>query len=481
MKINIQNTKRPIIKVLGVGGGGSNAVSFMHTQGIVGVDFAICNTDIQAMELSEVPVKIQLGLNTTEGMGAGSEPEIGRQACLESIEDIRRYLAEGTKMLFITAGMGGGTGTGAAPVIAQLARELDILTVGIVTTPFTFEGGKRAKYGLDGLEEMKKHVDSIIVVSNDKLIEMFGSMKYRQAFSQADNVLATAAKGIAEIITIPGIVNVDFRDVRTIMKDSGVAIMGIGVGEGENRARLAIDSALNSPLLESNNIRGATDILVNITSGEDEVSMEEIAIINDFIQEEAGYGTNLVMGQCFDESLTNEVKVTLIATGFNRQKQATVAQRPSQNTAVSVPNMPTEEVRLDEEITISLDDEYQDELRLSERLKTIEKLRSPQSFTTLDPHIKSELVVTNAVGNPEAPFNHDRSRREELRNQNPKLSSNQVIYDMEREPSYKRRGIVLDDVTVIKDDAHQSRIFFSENDDHGIQEMNPRFKRTWED
>ena len=266
----------PIIKVIGVGGGGSNAVTHMYKQGIVGVDFAICNTDNQAMENSPVPTKIRLGPNLTEGRGAGSKPNVGKLACEESIEEVKRYIENNCKMLFITAGMGGGTGTGAAPIIARTAREMNILTVGIVTLPFTFEGNKRTSQGFEGLNELKNSVDTLIIISNDKLRQIHGNLSLSDAFSKADNVLTTAAKGIAEIITVPGYVNVDFEDVNTVMRGSGVAIMGTGLAEGNDRARIAVDQALHSPLLEDNNINGAKHILLNITSGLKEVTMDEI-------------------------------------------------------------------------------------------------------------------------------------------------------------------------------------------------------------
>jgi cell division protein FtsZ len=257
MMFDLPRDESPIIKVIGVGGGGSNAVTHMYNQGIVGVDFAICNTDSQAMDISPVPSKIQLGPNLTEGRGAGSKPDVGKRACEESIEEVKQYLTNNCKMLFITAGMGGGTGTGAAPIIAKTAQEMGILTVGIVTLPFTFEGRRRTSQGMQGLAELKSSVDTLIVVSNDKLRQIHGNLSLSDAFSQADDILSTAAKGIAEIITVPGYVNVDFEDVNTVMRASGVAIMGTASAEGDDRAKRAVDDALHSPLLEDNDIRGA--------------------------------------------------------------------------------------------------------------------------------------------------------------------------------------------------------------------------------
>ncbi|MCL4164794.1 UNVERIFIED_CONTAM: hypothetical protein GTU68_053208, partial [Idotea baltica] len=288
----------------------------MFRQGIIGVDFAICNTDNQSMESSPVHTKIQLGPMLTEGRGAGSKPSVGKQACIESIDEVKQFLDHGTRMLFITAGMGGGTGTGAAPIIAQTARELGVLTVGIVTIPFTFEGRKRECQAHEGLEDMKKNVDALIVVSNDKLREIHGNLVLSEAFSKADNILTTAAKGIAEIITVPGYVNVDFEDVNTVMRESGVAIMGTATAEGDERAKQAVTEALNSPLLEENDIRGARHILLNITSGTREVTMDEIFEITNYVQEEAGFGTDLIWGNCTDETLKDQICVTVIATGF---------------------------------------------------------------------------------------------------------------------------------------------------------------------
>jgi len=313
--------KSSIIKVIGVGGGGGNAVNHMYKQGITGVDFIICNTDAQALELSPIPNKVQLGASLTEGMGAGSIPEVGKNSAIENIDDIKTMLGANTKMLFITAGMGGGTGTGASPIIAKAARELDILTVGIITTPFSFEGKRRKMQAEEGMEEFKKYVDSFLVISNDRLRQIFGNLTLGSAFAQADNILTTAAKGIAEIITLPGYINVDFKDVRTVMKDSGVSIMGSSAAEGENRALKAVEGALSSPLLKDNEIEGARYILLNISSGEKEVTMDEVSIITDYIQEEAGLAADLIWGNCRDESLGEKLSVTIIATGFQTRDE----------------------------------------------------------------------------------------------------------------------------------------------------------------
>jgi len=313
--------KSSIIKVIGVGGGGGNAVNHMYRQGIAGVDFIICNTDAQALEFSPIPNKVQLGASLTEGMGAGSIPEVGKNSAIENIDDIKAMLGSTTKMLFITAGMGGGTGTGASPIIAQAAKELDILTVAIITTPFSFEGKRRKMQAEDGLDELKKYVDSYLVISNDRLREIFGNLTLGSAFAQADDILTTAAKGIAEIITVPGYINVDFKDVRTVMKDSGVSIMGSFACEGENRALMAVEGALASPLLKDNEIEGARYILLNISSGLREVTMDEVAIITDYIQDKAGLSADLIWGNCIDENLGDKLSVTIIATGFQTTEQ----------------------------------------------------------------------------------------------------------------------------------------------------------------
>jgi cell division protein FtsZ len=316
-----QSSNNSIIKVIGVGGGGSNAVNHMYHQGIKGVEFMVCNTDNQALALSPVPHRLQLGRNLTEGRGAGSMPEVGRQAALESIEDIRQYFSDGTKMVFITAGMGGGTGTGAAPVIAKLAREMGILTVGIVTVPFSFEGKKRKEHAENGIQNLKEYVDTMLLISNDRLREMYGNLSLRHAFGKADDILTTAAKGIAEIITVPGYINVDFEDVKTVMTNGGSAIMGAAISEGENRALRAAQEVLNSPLLNDSDIRGAKHVLIYISYGTDELQMDEMTEITDFVQEAAGMSANMIWGTGYDETLGNAICVTLIATGFTKEER----------------------------------------------------------------------------------------------------------------------------------------------------------------
>jgi cell division protein FtsZ len=310
-----------VIKVIGVGGGGSNAINHMFQQGIKGVDFVICNTDAQALQNSGVPNKIQLGVNLTEGLGAGANPDIGEQAAKESMEEIRRMLDTNTKMVFITAGMGGGTGTGAAPVIARIAKEMDILTVGIVTMPFQFEGKIRIAQAQKGIENLRDHVDSLVVINNNKLREVYGNLGFKAGFSKADEVLSTASRGIAEVITHHYTQNIDLRDAKTVLSNSGTAIMGSSTASGTNRATEAIMKALDSPLLNDNKITGAKNVLLLIVSGAQEITIDEIGEINDHIQNEAGHGANIIMGVGEDEELQESISVTIIATGFNVDQQ----------------------------------------------------------------------------------------------------------------------------------------------------------------
>ncbi len=316
MNFDLPVERSSIIKVIGVGGGGSNAVNHMFEQGIKDVNFMVCNTDAQALENSPVLVKIQIGESITEGRGAGNKPEVGRQSALENIDDVMAVVSNNTKMVFITAGMGGGTGTGAAPVIAKACREVGILTVAIVTIPFKFEGKKRIIQAVEGIKELRSHVDTLLVINNEKLREVYGDLKLSEAFAIADNVLAKAARGIAEIITVHGYINVDFADVETVMANSGVAMMGSGEAEGENRAAEAIEAAVSSPLLNSNDITGAKSILLNISSGVNEISMDEVGEITDYINSTVIDDVMIIWGTCQDETLGNKVSITIIATGF---------------------------------------------------------------------------------------------------------------------------------------------------------------------
>ena len=330
ISFDLPKNQSNVIKVIGVGGGGSNAINHMFKQGIKGVDFVVCNTDSQALQNSPVPNKIQLGVSLTEGLGAGANPEVGQQSAIESIAEIEKMLDTNTKMIFITAGMGGGTGTGAAPIIAKLAKERDILTVGIVTIPFQFEGKNRSDQALAGVDRLRKQVDSLIVINNNKLREVYGNLGYKSGYSKVDEVLATAARGIAEVISQHYIQNIDLRDAKTVLANSGTAIMGSAVASGEGKAKKAITSALDSPLLNDNKITGAKQVLLLIVSGvgeENEVSIDEISEINEYIQNEAGYSANIIMGLGEDEKLENSISVTVIATGFNIEQQAEIVNQ----------------------------------------------------------------------------------------------------------------------------------------------------------
>ena len=367
---------KSIIKVIGVGGGGSNAVNHMCNSGIKDVEFVVCNTDSQALQSSPVANKLQIGIDLTKGLGAGANPEKGRNAAIESKEDIREMLSEDTKMVFVTAGMGGGTGTGAAPVIAQVAKELDILTVGIVTAPFGFEGRKKMNQANEGIRLLKQHCDTVLVVLNDKIKEMFGNLPISEAFGKADNVLTTAAKGIAEIITVPGHVNVDFEDVKTVMKDAGAAVMGSARASGESRARRAAEMALNSPLLNNQNILGAEKILLSIMSGEDaELQMDELADITDYMQEFAGDEAEVIFGHGVDSSLGENISVTVIATGFASDEDMQLKMRKQQP---KIDSMELLKAEIQQEV------ELEDRDGVQKKVYDLESSREINQFTLFD-------------------------------------------------------------------------------------------------
>lgn len=485
MTIDFPQGESPIIKVIGVGGGGSNAVNHMYKQGIVGVDFAICNTDHQAMEMSPVPTKMQLGPNLTEGRGAGSKPNVGAMACEESIEEVRKYLNNNCRMLFVTAGMGGGTGTGAAPIIAKTAREMGILTVGIVTLPFTFEGRRRATNGMEGLNELKENVDTLIIVSNDKLRQIHGNLNLSEAFAKADDILTTAAKGIAEIITVPGYVNVDFEDVNTVMRESGVAIMGTASADGDDRARQAVDQALHSPLLEDNDIRGARHILLNITSGTREVTMDEIFEITEFVQEEAGYGTDLIWGNCYDESLGDKLSVTVIATGFGEKKSIHTASgtdrkvvlldddKPRQNQ----PRVSLEDITGESDpVGFSKDNrgtttfEFEDLEEAKARLRSRTRDDDQRSFR--NSYLQNEEEARREAQRRELE-SRDAERRAALANRAelPKLSNPKVVNELESQPAYLRRNIQLENVAP-SDQLEMSRWSISDDEEMPLRRDN---------
>ncbi len=411
MQFEIPKERPSIIKVIGIGGGGSNAVNHMFHNVIRGVEFLVCNTDHQALEISPVPNKIQLGPSLTEGRGAGSLPEVGKNAAIENLDDIRKALSGHTKMVFITAGMGGGTGTGAAPIIAGVAREMGILTVAIVTMPFSFEGKKRKQQAESGIEELKKNVDTLLVICNDKLREIHGNLKLAEAFSYADNVLATAAKSIAEIISVTLHINVDFADVQTVMKESGVAIMGSATASGENRALRAVESALDSPLLNDNNIEGARYILLNITSGSEEVTMDEMGEITDFIQQQAGQSAEVIMGVGTDSKLEKDICVTIIATGF-KTKNKIEAEKPIEKkvyklTDYMVPEKEVKQEIKEEEIKIVqtnepfiINCEIEEEKIIEEDKVYLEEIPEPVLISPLpvEDEIEEEILPVDFEG-----------------------------------------------------------------------------------
>tara|TARA_R110002050_G_scaffold78910_1_gene168716 strand:+ start:7298 stop:9325 length:2028 start_codon:yes stop_codon:yes gene_type:complete len=400
MPFDLPKNRSSVIKVIGVGGGGSNAVNHMYAAGINGVDFVVCNTDSQALENSPVPNKIQLGLSLTEGLGAGANPEVGEQSAEESISEITKILESSTKMVFITAGMGGGTGTGAAPVIAKKAKELGILTVGIVTSPFSFEGKVRQEQAEKGIEILRQGVDSLVVINNNKLRDVYGNLGFKAGFAKADEVLATAARGIAEVITHHYTQNIDLRDAKTVLANSGTAIMGAAKASGENRAKEAISGALDSPLLNDNHIRGAKNVLLLIVSGREEITIDEIGEVNDHIQNEAGGRANIIMGIGEDESLGDEIAITIIATGFNAEQQSQVIGKSpakivhpledDQAISTSLYNKP---VSMDDEDDFLLDSELErasaEEQKQSQQIYLFDDFEEPKNEQS--PSAKEEI------------------------------------------------------------------------------------------
>ena len=422
ISFDLPKNQSNVIKVIGVGGGGSNAINHMFRQGIKGVDFIICNTDSQALQNSAVPNKIQLGVNLTEGLGAGANPEVGQQSAIESISDIEKMLDSNTKMVFITAGMGGGTGTGAAPVIAQLAKERDILTVGIVTIPFQFEGKVRAEQALLGVEKLRKQVDSLIVINNNKLREVYGNLGFKAGFSKADEVLATASRGIAEVITHHYTQNIDLKDAKTVLSNSGTAIMGSATATGENRAKEAIISALDSPLLNDNKITGAKNVLLLIVSGSNEITIDEIGEISDYIQTEAGFNANIIMGVGEDETLGESIAVTIIATGFNIEQQNEIVNTEpakifhsldgEQTLQRDLTNKTVETFQFNTEQTTSIPEQkVVFELIEEEIIPVQEPAINENELLIISEFIKN-LDVTFEIVSPEKPLNHSVSTPE---------------------------------------------------------------------
>jgi cell division protein FtsZ len=460
MNFDLPAKKSSIIKVIGVGGGGSNAVNHMYRQGITDVDFVICNTDLQALEASPVPVKIQLGPTISEGRGAGNRPDRGRQAAVESLDQITEVLSHNTKMVFITAGMGGGTGTGAAPIIAQEAQQLGILTVGIVTIPFLFEGKKRLTQAIDGLEELRKNVDALLVINNEKFREIYGDLEMAEAFTKADDILTIAAKGIAEIITVPGLVNVDFEDVYTVMHKSGVALMGSAAASGDNRAIVAIQEALSSPLLNNNDIHGATNILLNITSGKMGIKIDEMTQITDYLQDEAGQTADIIWGANIDKSLDDQIYVTVIATGFSTdvipelyarkipdiikhdlESSKKPVQAPKTDTTVGKPEIPSEP------LMIVPDDEGNEEIDRYALDEANTEFEVPEIALGRKTPERQQVSQTDTM--PQSDYFRN------LRN----------IEEMERVPAFKRRKTVFDKTPAAVKEEEISRYTLSEDED----------------
>ncbi len=489
IKFDLPKNQSSIIKVIGVGGGGSNAVNHMFRQGIEGVDFFVCNTDAQALDASPVPNKIQLGVNLTDGRGAGSIPEVGRKAAIEDIDRIKEAYGSNTKMVFITAGMGGGTGTGAAPVIAKASKEMGVLTVGIVTIPFSFEGRKRRQQAEEGIRELASGVDTLLIISNDRLRELYGNLSVSEAFAKADNVLTTGAKGIAEIITLTGNINVDFADVRTVMSDSGVAIMGSGSAEGESRAINAIETALSSPLLNDNQINGAKNILLNITSGKEEVLMDEITEITDYIQNEAGSSAEIIWGLGKDDSLEAKISVTLVATGFDTssnlydidykpaavrkvmklKEDGTKADTPEKSEELPFVKNRTEA----EDVHVNQTSENQErQSGNTEKRTSMIPEKSIQEFQTkIASHgaeALQEMPYCNKELSAEEKQQRIQNREERLKSLSLQLKTPDGLTELERLPAYVRRNVNLNPVPA-SNESQISRFTLQESDDNKTQ------------
>ncbi len=446
----MEKTPGAAIKVIGVGGGGGNAVNHMFKHGIRDVDFVICNTDAQAMEASAIRTRVQLGASLTEGRGAGNKPEVGRQAAIENIEDVKKTLSENTKMVFVTAGMGGGTGTGAAPVIAQCCKEQGYLTVAIVTIPFRNEGKRRIKQAYEGIKELATYVDSLLVINNERIREMFGDFGISEAFSKADNVLSTAAKGIAEIITVPGYINVDFADVETVMRKSGMAVMGTGVSDEEDRAEDAVRKALNSPLLNDNEIRGARNILVNINSGNKEVTMDEVGRITDYVQNMAGFDADLIWGNGTDESLGEKLSVTVIATGFPTSIISELSEQ-SQRKVVS-------HTLEKETVSVTKDEHLSEQKNEDKRSQSTFEFNVENNSKNDDDEFESLYPITSRE--------RDSTEKEIDVNDYANLSDDDVD-ELENVPAFKRRNIRINDPKYKRD-----RSGYSVDRDNRISDRN---------
>ena len=465
MNFDLPPERSSVIKVIGVGGGGSNAVNHMFKKGIQDVNFIVCNTDAQALHNSPVAVKLQLGDELTEGRGAGGKAEIGREAALESIDRIKEVLSSNTNMIFITAGMGGGTGTGAAPVIASAAKEMGILTVAIVTIPFRFEGPERINQAIDGINELKDHVDSLLVINNEKLREIYGNLTVSKSFEKADDVLAIAARGIAEIITVHGYINVDLADVQTVMSNSGVAIMGSATSTGEERARLAIEEALTSPLLNNNDIEGARSVLLNITSGSEEITMDEVSEITDYVVSATSRDTTLIWGIGNDESLGEQISVTIIATGFRMN---------------SIPEL---YVGKKQKHFVPLRDSGKDAESKEERSNAVPHQGS-LSFGVKDKEDSEEYILMeqSEESDPESREKKLADRVRSLRETHEKLkergylssSGDDEIEELENVPAYVRKKIPIDQQKHSDDqEVSRYRLTDEQGDDEGGPKLRP--------
>lgn len=466
MHFELPVNKSSIIKVLGVGGGGSNAVNHMFRQGIKDVDFIVCNTDAQALANSPVPVKIQLGASLTEGRGAGNKPETGKQAAIESLDDLTEVLSSNTRMLFITAGMGGGTGTGATPVIARAARELGILTVAIVTIPFKNEGPRRINQALEGIGNLEEHVDSLLVINNEKIREIYGDLRLSEAFSRADNVLAVAAKGIAEIITVHGFINVDFADVQTVMTNSGVAILGTGTAQGENRAIEAVKAALNSPLLNDNDIKGAKNILLNVISGSNEVTMDEIGQIIDFVKDCTGINTDLIWGNGTDDNLGSNISVTIIATGFGANSIPELYMRKRHLERIPLNDKPIKSNDDDAEFVlkdVSVKDSYSD--YPSQRTIEFDLTAVDDDMFGNISRVKKPIDAKKASER----VNIIKRTHEELKDLNNNANQTEEdIEELENTPAYKRKELKIE-MPKHSDETKISRYSLSDDDEEHVK------------
>jgi cell division protein FtsZ len=471
--------RKPIIKVIGVGGGGSNAVNSMYKHGIQDVAFVVCNTDEQALKNSPIQHKLQIGINLTSGLGAGANPEVGKNAAIESKEEIEALLNDGTKMLFVTAGMGGGTGTGAAPVIASIANKLGILTVGIVTLPFGFEGKRKLLQAQAGIKELRQHCDTVLVILNDRLRQVLGNLSIGNAFSQADNVLTTAAKSIAEIITVPGYVNVDFEDVKTVMKKAGAAVMGSGQAEGENRARKAAELALTSPLLDYKDIHGAKKILLSIVSGQEaEMHMDELAIITDYIQEQVGEDAEMIFGHGSDKQLKESIRVTVIATGFEDKGDEEVQNF---NTPTKTGHKPNTGKVSQGHLFSGFSPIEEEENRPGESKYKYDITKRPTTHSTVKNTPRKTAATTRPTSNiPSLPFDMLEEKKQLLRERAQdrvrKLAQQQANNLSEESlkeyldvPAYLRRDVQLEDMPNIAE-THIIRHYLNDQVDRDIEE-----------